>query len=566
MVLVNIRATIYYYINPMFKVIYNGKIYLERGSFCEALIIEDGRIIKTGSSALLEEAPLGAEKIDAEGALVLPAFHDSHLHLMWIGRRAGGIEGAGIKSIEEVISRGREHIARLKPPHGTYIQGAGINPDRFSSGEKRDLTRDDLDKISTEYPVILSRHCGHTIYCNSLALRMAGLSESAPELKDGTFEKDENGRPTGISREGGANALVRKPMPSPSPEDMKGFLKLGMKKAHSLGLSACGSYDTGGPDFDSVLGVYTDIYEESKEAGIPALRITMQCGISAKEDNLDAFLNHTPHHQCTVPLWKDPRWGTFLSMGPLKLFADGTLGGQTAWMRQPYLDKPETCGFPVLDEHSFNHFIKKAAAGGKQILVHAIGDAGIDATISAFEKNTSPGANPLRHGIIHCQVTSPDLLERMARNKILCLVQPIFLADDMHILESRVGPALASTSYAWGSMQKLGIPVSYGTDAPVSSLDPLLGIEWAVLRRDTEDPASSAFYPNERVDVYSAVDAYTTASAFSSFNENILGRIAPGFLADLVFIDQNIFSIPPEEIHKAKVTRTIIAGETVYRT
>ncbi|MDR0312110.1 MAG: amidohydrolase [Treponema sp.] len=547
----------------MSKVIYNGRIYLKRGSFCEALIIEDGRIVKTGSSALLEEAPLGAEKIDAEGALVLPAFYDSHLHLMWIGRRAGGIEGAGAKSIEEVISRGRDHISRLRPPSGTYIQGAGINPDLFSSGEKRDLTREDLDKISTEYPVILSRHCGHTIYCNSLALRMAGLSESAPEVKDGTIEKDENGRPTGIFREGGANALVRKPMPSPSLADMKGFLELGMKKAHSLGICACGSYDTGGPDFGKVIGVYTDIYEESKKRGMPVLRITMQCGISGNEENLDAFLKRAPH-QCVVPLWQDPRWGIFLSMGPLKLFADGTLGGQTAWMRQPYLDKPETRGFPVMDEHNFNRFIQKAAAGGKQIVVHAIGDAGIDATISAFEKITAPGNNPLRHGIIHCQVTSPDLLERMAKNKILGLVQPIFLADDMHIIESRVGPALASTSYAWGSIQKLGIPVSYGTDAPVSSLDPLLGIEWAVLRRDSENPASKAFYPNESVDVYSAVDAYTTASAFSSFNENCLGRIAPGFLADLVFINRDIFSIPPEEIHKAKVTRTLCAGETVY--
>jgi predicted amidohydrolase YtcJ len=188
----------------------------------------------------------------------------------------------------------------------------------------------------------------------------------------------------------------------------------------------------------------------------------------------------------------------------------------------------------------------------------------MNATISAFEKITSMGNNPLRHGIIHCQVTSPELLERMARNKILSLVQPIFLADDMHIIESRVGQALASTSYAWGSMQKLGIPTSYGTDAPVSSLDPLLGIEWAVLRRDSEDPDSKPFYPNECVDIYTAVDAYTKDSAFSNFNENCMGRIAPGFLADLVFIDRDIFSIPPEEIHKAKVLRTLCAGETVY--
>jgi predicted amidohydrolase YtcJ len=192
-----------------------------------------------------------------------------------------------------------------------------------------------------------------------------------------------------------------------------------------------------------------------------------------------------------------------------------------------------------------------------QVAVHAIGDAGIDAALSAFEKVTGPGKNPLRHGIVHCQVTSADLLERMARNKILAMVQPVFLADDMHILESRVGPELASTSYAWGSMRRLGIPVSYGTDAPVSPLDPLLGIEWAVLR-------GPGFYPKERVDVYTAVDAYTAAAAFSGFDENSLGRIALGFLADLAFLDRDIFAISPEEIHKARVLRTICAGETVY--
>jgi predicted amidohydrolase YtcJ len=346
---------------------------------------------------------------------------------------------------------------------------------------------------------------------------------------------------------------------------MKDFLKLGMKKAHSLGITSCGSYDSSGPDFDKILGVYRDIYDESLEAGLPALRLTMQCGISAKEELLDSLLGR--FNSPNTPLWQDSMkdWGTFLSMGPVKLFADGTLGGQTAWMREPYLDKPETRGFPAIDEISLNRFVQKASARGMQVLIHAIGDAGIDAVISAFEKVTSLGKNPLRHGIIHCQVTTADLLERMARNKILGLVQPVFLADDMHIVSDRVGPALASTSYAWGTMERLGVPVSYGTDAPVGSLDPLLGMEWAVLRRGSGGPSSAAFYPDERVDVYSAVVAYTIGSAYSGFEEHIKGRIAPGFLADLVFLDKDIFTIQPDEIHKARVLRTICAGETVYQ-
>jgi predicted amidohydrolase YtcJ len=546
----------------MTKVIYNGRIYLNREHFCEALIIENGQIVKTGSSReIMGAAPSRSEKIDAEGALVLPAFNDSHLHLMWLGRRMGAIEGAGAKSIEEVISRGRDYIARFKPPAGAYVQGDGINPDLFTFGEKRDLRREDIDKISSEHPVILSRHCGHTIYCNSMALHRAGFSDSAPELEGGIIEKDKNGRTTGVVREN-ANHLIHMHTPAPSREDMKNSIKKKKKKAHSLGISACGSYDADGPDFENIVGAYCDIYDESRKTGVPGLRVSMQCGISAREDILDAYLCRAASSGAV--LWGDVVWGSFLKMGSIKLFEDGTLGGHTAWMRQPYRDKPETQGYPLLDDGTFTHFVQKAAAGGMQVLVHAIGDAGIDMAISAFEKVSSVGNNPLRHGIIHCQLTSPDLLQRMARNKILALVQPIFLVDDMHILESRVGPELASTSYAWGSMQKLGVPVSYSTDAPVSSADPLLCIEWAVLRRDSENAASKSFYPDEKVDVYTAVDAYTAASAFSSFDENSLGRIAPGYLADLVFLDRDIFAIPPEDIHKARVLRTMCAGETVY--
>jgi len=186
----------------------------------------------------------------------------------------------------------------------------------------------------------------------------------------------------------------------------------------------------------------------------------------------------------------------------------------------------------------------------------------MDATISAIENVTSPGKNPLRHGIIHCQVTTPELLKRMAKNNILAVVQPIFLADDKNILESRVGPELASTSYAWNSMHKLSIPVSYGTDSPVSPLDPLANLQWAVLRGNS---SSDIYNSGERVDIHTAIDAYTQGSAFSAFEENSLGRIAPGYFADLVFLDRDLFSISPEDIHKARVLRTICAGETVYK-
>ena len=551
----------------MTTVVYNGRIFLGKGNFAEAIAISGGRIAAAGPAReILEQSP-GAEKIDAEGALVIPGFHDSHLHLMWLGRRSQGIEAAGAASIDEVIRRGRETIARLRPPPLAYIQGAGVNPDLFTEGEKRDLRREDIDKISTEYPVILSRHCGHTIYCNSLALRLAGFADSAPDVEGGTIEKDKNGRPTGVFREN-ANALVRAPMGPSTHADMKGFLGAAMKKLHSLGVTSCGSYDTSGSDFLSVVEVFNETYDELRMAGRPGLRVAMQCGISAREDMLDTLLARG-----RAVLREEALWGCFLKICSLKLFADGTLGGHTAWMNKPYHDKSETSGFPVLEEETLCRYVQKASAAGMQVLIHAIGDAGIDAALAAFEKVTSPAGNPLRHGIIHCQITTKDLLKRMARNRILALVQPVFLADDIHILVERVGPHLASTSYAWGAMHSLGIPVSYGSDAPVSPPDPLLNIQWAVLRRAGREAGvaygsridAGCFSPGERVDIQTAFEACTKDAAYANFWEDSLGVLREGRCADLAFLDRDIFAIPPDEIHKAKVLRTICAGETVFK-
>ncbi|MDR0669725.1 MAG: amidohydrolase [Treponema sp.] len=556
----------------MTRVIYNGKIYHgvnrqgvnRQGDFCQALRIEGGRIRALGDSEeLLAALPAGAETIDAAGALVLPGFHDSHLHLHWLGRYAGMVDGTGADSVEDLIRRGRALIARDKPLPGTYVQGGGVNPDLFTA-EKRDLNREDLDRVSSEHPVIMSRHCGHTIYCNSLALRMAGLAEHAPDVEGGTIEKDGAGRPTGVLRENAAG-LIRRLVPEPTRAQMRENLKRAMTTALSLGITALGTNDSQGPDYDEVTEVYRSIYAEAENggrgAGFP--RVSLQCGISADE----AWLDHVKERGGLpgTALWEGER-GVFLRMGSVKLFMDGTLGGQTAWMTEPYRDKPETRGFPVLEEEQLRAFVRRAASYNMQVIVHAIGDAAMEAVISALEEVTGPGANPLRHGIVHCQITRRAQLERMARNQLLALVQPVFLADDMCILESRVGPGLASGSYAWGTMERLGLPVSYGTDAPVSDLNPLLGISWAVTRQDPRRGfyPPGGFCPAERVDLAAAVDAYTAASAYAAFAERELGRAAPGFWADLCFIDRDIFSLPPGEIHRAQVIRTMIAGDTVW--
>jgi predicted amidohydrolase YtcJ len=535
------------------KVIFNGKIYRGQNRFCEAVLITGDRITAVGGNGdILDAAPTGTERIDAQGRLLLPGFYDCHIHLNTIGRMARMINAEGVRSAEDLIERGRSLIARLNPPPGAIINGRGLNQELFT-GEKKYPTRYDLDKISGDHRIIISRICGHIVMCNSRMLEMAGIADSAPQIEGGQVDVDESGKPTGILREN-ATALVRRLMPSPSKEEWQGILEFAMEQALAQGLTAVASFDIMGPDFSTVTGAYSHIYQERG----PSLRVSLQCGIMGEEKHLDEYIRQG---LCTGNFLLEP----YLKMGPLKLFADGSLGSQTAWLREPYRDNPETRGLPVVEKSVLAALIKKAHENHLPVAVHAIGDGGIDAVLAGFEGVTRGGRNPLRHGVLHCQISDIPLLERMVRHDILALVQPIFLTHDLYMVESRVGPELASTSYAWGTMERLGIRIAYGTDSPVESMNPLLGIACAVTRKDVYgDYGGEGFYPQEKVDVYTAVDNYTAGSAYANFDETRLGRIDPGFLADLVLLDRDIFTLPPEEIGSAKVIFTMVGGAIVY--
>jgi predicted amidohydrolase YtcJ len=256
----------------------------------------------------------------------------------------------------------------------------------------------------------------------------------------------------------------------------------------------------------------------------------------------------------------------YLTMGSLKLFSDGSLGSRTAYLRKPYRDDPSTVGLRVLSPEEMDALVQKAHKNGIQVVIHSIGDAAIDLVVTAFEKVTSEHNNPMRHAVIHCQITDLPLLERMAKNDILAIIQPIFLTHDLYMVDDRVGKELAATSYAFKTMKKLGIKTAYGTDCPVELMSPIDCIDCAVNRHDvTNGHPEGGFYPAECVDVYTAVDAYTSGSAYATFEENQKGRIKQDYLADLVLLDRDIFSIPKKEIRMAKVLLTMVGGNIAYR-
>ena len=532
-------------------IIYNAKVYIEREHFAGAVLVRGGRIADVGTNDEILAKAKSAEKIDAQGRLLLPGFNDSHLHLHDFGRNIHRIQAYGVTSIDELVKRGRELIDRIKPPKGSVVIGTGWNQEMFTD-EKRHPNRYDMDRISTEHAVIIDRVCGHSVCCNTLALQMAGITRNTPQVEGGQIDLDENGEPIGILRE---NAIfgIKTIIPPYTNEQIQEQLLYAMNHALENGLTSVASRDIIEENFQSIVDAYIKLFKEGVH-----LRVNMQCSIE-EENVFNEFIKRG---------WvsKASMGHPYLTMGSFKLFADGSLGSRTAYLRKPYNDDPSTIGLRVHSPEAMDALVQKSHKNGIQVIVHAIGDAAIDEVIGAFEKVTGEHKNDLRHAVVHCQITDLPLLQRMAKNDILAIVQPIFLAHDLYMAEDRVGGELASTSYAWATMEKLGIKTSYGTDCPVESMSPIECIDCAVNRNDLyNDYPERGFYSGECVDVYTAVDAYTSGSAYATFEENEKGRIKESYLADLVLLDRDIFTIAKKEIRNTKVLWTMVGGNIAYR-
>ena len=372
---------------------------------------------------------------------------------------------------------------------------------------------------------MIERRCGHVAVCNTLALECAGID---PSTSNGIVYEDEL-------------QMVRKALPPVSTEEKKKRIKYGIKHALEYGITSVSSNDSKGGDLDEYVGIFNNLYQEEN----CKIRVTMQCKID-NEKHLDEHIERglqTNHEFISG----------FLKFGPIKMFSDGSLGARTALLRGPYADDSSTQGIGIFPPEELELYVQKAVKNNFSVAIHAIGDGAMDVVISAYEKALNKNGNPLRLGILHCQITDTSLLERMAESNIFALIQPAFLGSDQNIIESRVGKELASTSYAWGTMEKMNIKTAYGTDCPIEDINPILGIYAAVTRFGNS--------PVECVDVATAVDAYTYGSAYANFDEDRVGRIEKGKLADFVLLDEDIFSIPKEQIKDVKVTWTMLDGE-----
>ena len=537
----------------MKTIYYNGRVYTGKLPLVQAFAVEGDKFTFTGSDeqalALLAE---GDEKVDLGGKFVCAGFNDSHMHLLNYGQSLNMAPlYAHTGSLEEMLTCLKDFMAVNPGIRGAWLMGRGWNQDYFSD-VSRMPTRWDLDTVSTQVPICAVRACGHALVLNSKAIELLGITADTPQPEGGQIVL-ENGVPNGIFFDNAMEPIYES-IPVPGREELKNMIRSACKALNAYGVTSSQSDDY--CVFRTVhWNEINEAYRELERSGELTVRVYEQSNFT----DLPSLTEFVEGGNVTGA------GSEFFKIGPLKMLGDGALGARTAFLSRPYADDPTTCGIPVFSQETFDELIGYANAHGMQVAVHTIGDACLDRVLSALDKAME--ANPRedhRHGIVHCQICRPDQLDKMAEMKLHIYAQSIFLDYDIHIVEQRVGRELAATSYSWKTLLDKGATVSNGTDCPVELPFAMGGIQCAVTRQDLKGSVP-AYLPHEAFSVQEALDSYTSAGAYASFEEGIKGRIEPGMLADFVVLGEDPFAVDPAVIKDISVDMTVVGGRMVYR-
>jgi len=530
----------------MKKIFYNGKIYQNRGKFAQAMLVDNGIIKEIGTNDEILTLNDNFKLIDLQNKTVIPGFNDSHLHLEGLGYRLSNLMLNELKSIDEIIIKSKEYIDNNKIRD--ILLGNGWNQDYFID-EKRLLNRHDLDRISTDIPIVFTRVCGHILVANTKALEILGIDENTSDIEGGKILREEGGFPNGVFCEN-AMKIFNKLLNTATVKQRKKYINIAMAHALENGVTSVQTNDVKVDNYMDVL----DAYKELEEEGKLNIRVTHQC---AFEDvsSISKFIDDLNDYEYDT---------NFNKIGPIKIFADGSLGARTAYLSEYYVDNFGNRGVNIYTDKELDELTKFIDEKGKQMLIHAIGDGAIRQVLNSYGKIIN-NKNDRRHGIVHLQITDEEILNKMKELDCLALVQPIFLNYDIHIVEDRVGEKLANSSYAFNTLIKNGVHLSLGTDAPVEDLNPFNNLYCAVNRKDLNGYPDESWNESEKMDIYDAIDAYTLESAYVSFEEGIKGRLEKNYYADFVVLDEDIFEINSEKIKDIKALMTVVNGEIAYR-
>lgn len=532
----------------------NGAVYTGELPLCQSFVQEDGRFLYAGGT---EEAmtyrTAETRVVDLDKRFVCPGFNDSHMHLVNFGYSLQAADlGRHTSSLAEVQEELRRFHRANPDLAGGWLRGRGWNQDYFTD-VKRFPNRYDLDQVSRDVPICIARACGHACVVNSRALEITGVTGSTPQPEGGRFEVDENGQPLGIFREN-AMDLVYNFIPAPDRGGIKEMILAACATLNRYGVTSSQSDDF--LAFPNVPWEETlEAYRELEQEGKLTVRVNEQSQFPSLKE-LKRFIG----------AGYNTGWGdSWFRIGPLKMLGDGSLGSRTAYLSRPYADDPGTRGIPIYTRDQFREMIGYAHEHNMQAAIHAIGDGILDDVLAVYREvlERCPRGDH-RHGVVHCQITRPDQLEAFRELGLHAYVQSIFLDYDIHIVRQRVGEELAKSSYNFKTLMDYGVRVSNGSDCPVEQPDVMAGIQCAVTRKTLRDHLGP-YLPDQAMTVQEALDSFTGAGAYASFEEEHKGRICPGMLADFVVLEKNPFETPVEEIAGIAVLAAFVDGKCVYR-
>lgn len=509
----------------------------------DALLIDTNKVIAVGDDALNSNLP-ETNKIDMGGQIIIPGLCDSHIHL--------GAYAQNISKVDCETSTRQECLEKVKlqiqnTPPGAWVLGHGWNHNLWPEGIGSAKL---LDEIAPRNPVYLTAKSLHAAWTNSYAMKLANITQNTPDPDNGVIQRDSHGHPTGILYEN-AMRLIEKVIPKLSPSELLTPVQNAIRQLNAFGLTRIHDFD--GPDVFLALQYLNSTHQLS-------IRVTK----NIMHEQLDSAIDLG----VSAGLGDD-----FLNIGHLKLFADGALGPQTAAMFEPYLNSNNNIGILSLDKDEIIKIGNKAARNRIPLAIHAIGDRAVHHTLAAISvlQSSEQGINDsvLRHRIEHVQLYHEKDRDLLSRVKFTASMQPIHAPSDKIMATQHWGDRIGN-AYAWKTIHSLGqgnINLAFGSDAPVESPNPFWGLYAAVTGNhpQTGELNSDNWHRDECLTIQEAIHAYTTGPAFATRQENRLGRLIPGYYADLIVLREDPFKCEPHQLISITPTATMVDGIWVYQ-
>jgi predicted amidohydrolase YtcJ len=514
----------------------------------EAIAVRGERIQAVGKNIEIEKLKgPQTQVIDLGGHFVMPGFNDAHMHLAEAGLQKLSVDLIGVKTLDEFRKRVLAKVATAQP--GEWILGGGWDETMWPV--KALPSRWDLDEVSGGHPVFLDRVDGHLAVANTRALQVARVTLASHDPEGGKIDRDESGQPTGILRDTAGQA-VRAVIPAPTHETRRHGIEVALADLAAHGVTSAQDYS---PEWENF-----QIYEELEKEGKLTARISEWLPFN---DSVEELKKKRDSH---------PQSDLMLHTGMLKGFMDGSVGGHTAALLEPYADDPKNSGLLRYDAAKLNEMAKERVLAGFQLGFHAIGDKGVQMALDGFAEaekaareqkvKAANGGDDFRLRVEHAQVTTPAQIARFKELKVIASMQPSHVLTDMRWANERLGPRRAADCYMWAAFLNKSVTLAFGTDYPVESVSPFRGLYAAITRKS--ENGKQEFFPEQKLTMDQAIAAYTAGSAFAEFEEKEKGKLVPGMLADFVVLDRDVTAVSPEKVLATKVLRTVVGGKTVY--